>query len=127
MLDAIMDCAPVIYIVDDDPAVRAGISLLVKACGWQPRPFASAEAFLQEFPRGTGACLILDMQMMGMTGADLAETLRALDVALPIIVVTAYKDHPLTERAKAAGAMAVLSKPFRDQDLIDKIQQALAC
>lgn len=115
-----------IYIVDDDPAVRAGLALLVKACGWQPKPCASAEEFLDTYSRDEAGCLVLDIQMPGITGADLTAMMEHLGIRLPVIIVTAHKDHPLTERAKAAGALAVIPKPFRDEDLVSTIQRALA-
>ncbi len=115
----------IVYIVDDDPAVRAGVSLLVRACGWYPRPCASAEEFLQNFSREASGCLILDLQMPGLSGADLADVMKNLGIDLPFIVVTAYRDHPLAERAKAAGALAVVSKHFRDEELVHRIQEAL--
>jgi len=118
-------CATV-YIVDDDPAVRAGVSLLVKACGWTPRPCASAEEFLQNYARDGAECLILDLQMPGMSGADLAEIMRDLDLRLPIIIITAYQNHPMVERVKTGGALAVVAKPFRDEQLVRIIQKALS-
>jgi len=124
--DVSMSRGSTIYIVDDDPAVRAGLSLLVKACGWQPKPCASAEEFLDTYSRDESGCLVLDIQMPGVTGADLTAMMEHLGIRLPVIIVTAYKDHPLTERAKAAGALAVIPKPFRDEDLVSTIQRALA-
>lgn len=115
-----------VYIVDDDPAVRAGLALLVKACGWRPKPFASAEDFLDSYSREERGCLVLDIQMPGITGADLTDMMDNLGIRLPVIIVTAYQDHPLTERAKASGALAVIPKPFRDEDLVNSIQRALS-
>ena len=117
--------APTIYIVDDDAAVRAGVSLLVKVCGWRAKPYASAEEFLQNYSRGDSGCVMLDMQLPGMSGADLAEIMTTLDIDLPLIIVTAYKNHPLTDRALASGAMAVIEKPFGDEILVNTIERAL--
>ena len=114
-----------IFIVDDDPAVRSALSLLVTSCGWQPRPCASAEEFLQAYSQERGACLLLDLKMPGMSGVELQKRLGELDINLPTIVVTAYKDHPLADRARQAGARAIIGKPFRNQDLIDAIEAAL--
>ena len=70
--------------------------------------------------------MVLDIQMPGITGADLTDMMDNLGIRLPVIIVTAYQDHPLTERAKASGALAVIPKPFRDEDLVNSIQRALS-
>ena len=118
--------APTIYIVDDDAAVRAGISLLIKSCGWRPAAYACAEEFLDNYTRGDTGCLILDIHMPGITGADLAHMLSTLGIDLPIIIVTACKNHPLTDRAREAGALAVIEKPFPHEVLVRTIERALA-
>lgn len=121
-----MSASPTIYIVDDDPAVRAGLSLLVRACGWRPKPCAGAEDFLDTYARDTAACLIVDLQMPGLNGADLLDRMGSLGIRMPTIIVTAFPDHPLARRAMAAGARAVVSKPFRDEHLVGQIEAALA-
>ena len=120
-----MGTTPTVFIVDDDPGVRAGLSLLVYSCGWRPRPCASAEEFLASYARESPACLVLDLRMPGMSGADLQEVLAELDVAPPVIVLTAHQDHPMAERALAAGARTVIRKPFRDEILVREIERAL--
>ena len=114
-----------VFIVDDDPAVRSALSLLVSSCGWQPRPCASAEEFLRTYSREPSACLLVDLKMPGMSGVELQERLSELEISLPTIVVTAFKDHPLAERALKAGARSIIGKPFHNQDLIDAIEAAL--
>ena len=114
-----------VYIVDDDPAVRSALSLLVDTCGWKSKPYASAEEFLQDFARERPACLLLDLKMEGMSGVELQGLLKTLDADLPVIVITAYADHPLADRAREAGARAVLGKPFRDTELIAAVTEAL--
>ena len=114
-----------VYIVDDDPAVRSALSLLVGTCGWKAKPYASAEEFLQGYARERPACLLLDLKMEGMSGVELQGLLNALDADLPVIVISAFADHPLADRAREAGARAVLGKPFRDSDLIDAVAEAL--
>ena len=114
-----------VYIVDDDSAVRSALSLLIATCGWKPKPCASAEEFLQGYARERPACLLLDIKMEGMSGVELQGLLKTLDADLPVIVVTAYADHPLADRAREAGAREVLGKPFRDSDLIDAVTEAL--
>ena len=114
-----------VYIVDDDPAVRSALSLLAGTCGWKAKPYASAEDFLQGYARERPACLLLDLKMEGMSGVELQGLLNAFDADLPVIVISAFADHPLADRAREAGARAVLGKPFRASDLIDAVAEAL--
>ena len=114
-----------VYIVDDDPAVRSALTLLIGTCGWRAKPFASAEEFLQDYARARPACLLLDLKMEGMSGVELQGLLNTLDADLPVIVITSYADHPLADRAREAGAQEVLGKPFRDTELIDAVNDAL--
>jgi FixJ family two-component response regulator len=115
-----------IYVVDDDLAVRTAVSLLVESCGWQPRAFASAEEFLDAYEPGGASCLLLDLQMPGMSGVELQRIIADVDLPLPVIVITAHHDRPIAAEARAAGALSVVAKPFRDQELIDAIRTALA-
>ena len=117
--------APTVYIVDDDESVRRAIGLLVRSRGWTVAAYASAEEFLDRFVRDHPACLILDLHMPGMSGPDLQSALRRRDPNLPVIVVTAFPEHPLTERARELGAVAVLAKPFRGCELGDRVQACL--
>lgn len=119
--------SPKIYIVDDDEAVRFAISLLVQTCGWEVECFASAEEFLQahDGQNEQNCCLVLDLNMPGMTGADLVEKMMEFSQWLPIIVVTGYPDSTLAGRARRAGVRAILKKPFNDQLLLGHIRQAL--
>lgn len=114
-----------VFIVDDDPAVRAAITLLVRSCGWNPIPCASGEEFLDAYQPTAPGCLLLDLHMAGMSGVELQGHLAERGIDLPVIVVTAHSDHPLADRARAAGARAILAKPFRDDDLLASIHQAL--
>lgn len=115
-----------VFVVDDDSAVRAAISLLVMACGWDAVPCASADEFLQRYSRAARQCLVLDLQMPGLSGVELQVALRRRGDDIPIIVVTAHHDHPDADHARMHGAQAVLGKPFRDHDLMDCIERALA-
>ena len=117
--------AATVFVVDDDPAVRSALSLLIGTCGWKARPFASAEEFLECYARERPACLLLDLKMEGMSGVELQGLLNTLDASLPVIVISAYADHPLADRAREAGARKVLGKPFRDTELIDAVNDAL--
>ncbi len=121
-----MEPDPTIFIVDDDAAVRAGLTMLVESCGWAVRSCASAEEFLGSYDRDAWGCLILDLQMPEISGADLQQILIEQGIDLPVIVVTAYKDHPMTDRARAAGARAIIAKPFDEDDLLREIEAALA-
>lgn len=117
----------VIYVVDDDAAVRAAVCLLVEAHGWQARPLASPEEFLLHYDRLRPGCLVLDLRMPepGMSPLALQDIISNLGLPLEIIVVTAYAGHPLEARARAGGALQVLTKPFREEELIASIRAAL--
>lgn len=116
--------APSIAIVDDDDAVRSAIQLLMVSLGWTTHCYGSAAAFLDNVNDTATDCLILDLQMPGLTGADLLETLKKRGISLPVVVITALKDDPMVGRAEASGAFTVLTKPFRDQALLDAIEAA---
>jgi two-component system, LuxR family, response regulator FixJ len=115
-----------VYIVDDDPAVRGALALLVESSGWEVAAYPSAEAFLGAYRRGDADCLVLDLQMPGMNGVELQQELAARGIDIPIIVITAFSDHPLTLRAREAGALTILTKPFKHEALLRSIKQALA-
>lgn len=115
-----------IAIVDDDPAVRDSVKMLLESYGWGTRTFASAEEFLNAYEPGHTGCIVLDMHMPGMNGVELQEQLKRKHTRIPIIVVTAYKEDLLIKRALQAGARAVIMKPFKDEDLLNNIEQALA-
>jgi len=120
------DTGGMIYVVDDDDAVRDGVSLLLRAFGWPVESFPSASDFLARYVPRDGQCLVLDLHMPGMHGAQLEEHLRDQGDEIPVIIVTAYREDPLLTRARAAGASRVLSKPFNDMELIENIEEALA-
>jgi len=116
---------PVVFVVDDDPSIRAALDSLFRSVGLVVRSFGSAQEFLSEPPADGPACLVVDVRLPGMSGLDLQRQLAERDTALPIIIITGHGDIPMTVRAMRAGAMEFLSKPFRDQDLLDAVQQAL--
>ncbi len=117
--------APVVFVVDDDASIRAALDSLFRSVGLAVRSFGSAQEFLSEPPADGPACLVLDVRLPGMSGLDLQRQLAERDTALPIVVITGHGDIPMTVRAMRAGAVEFLSKPFRDQDLLDAVQQAL--
>lgn len=115
-----------VYVVDDDDAIRAGLRLLLESNGWHAETYASAEAFLLAYSPRHQACLLLDLEMPGMNGPELQTELLARGVSLPVIVMTARDERRVVHRAQAAGAMAVLRKPFREAALLPLIEKAIA-
>lgn len=114
-----------VFIVDDDAAVRNAVTLLVESSGLRARAYPSAEAFLDDYHPDSEGCLVLDLHMPGMKGVELQQALTARHIDIPVIVITAYKDDPLTARAKEAGAVTVLYKPFKQDVLLGTIESAL--
>jgi FixJ family two-component response regulator len=117
--------AGIVFVVDDDVAVREAIASLVRSVRLEVRTFDSAQEFAAALPLDGPGCLVLDVRLPGSSGLDLQRDLRARDVRLPIIFLTGYGDVPMTVRAMRAGAIEFLIKPFRDQDLLDAIQRGL--
>ena len=114
-----------VFIVDDDEAVRGSLKLLLKTLGLPAQAFASAQEFLTSFDPGRTGCLVLDIRMPGMSGLELQDALNARGALLPIIFITGHGDVPMAVEAMQHGAMDFLQKPFRDQDLLDRINKAL--
>jgi FixJ family two-component response regulator len=115
-----------VFVVDDDQSVREGLSSLIRSIGLDVETYASAHEYLRRPPQQSPACLVLDVRMPGLSGLDLQRELANQGREIPIIFVTAHGDIPMTVKAMKAGAAEFLSKPFRDQDLLDAICQALA-
>jgi FixJ family two-component response regulator len=115
-----------VFVVDDDEAVRASLKLLLKTLGLTVQTYASAPEFLAAFDARRGGCLVLDIRMPGMSGLELQEELNARGAMLPIIFITGHGDVPMAVEAMQRGAMDFLQKPFRDQDLLDRITEAMA-
>jgi FixJ family two-component response regulator len=116
---------PVVFIIDDDAGVRAAMGRLLKSVGLKSEGFAAANDFLQRKPYDGPGCLILDVRLPGMSGLELQQKLIEAGVRIPIIFITAHGDIPMTVRAMKSGALEFLTKPFRDQELLDAIQHAL--
>jgi FixJ family two-component response regulator len=116
---------PLIAIVDDDDAVRIAAESLIRSLGHLVRSFASAEEFLESGLVGTAACLVTDVHMPGISGLDLQDLLIARGQEIPVILITAYPEEAIQIRAQAAGAAAILRKPFDGQSLADSIMDAL--
>jgi FixJ family two-component response regulator len=116
---------PIVFVVDDEPAICLSLKRLVKSVGLEAQTFTSAQEFLRaKRPDGPG-CLVLDVRLPGLSGLDLQQELLDAKVDLPIIFITGHGDIPMSVRAIKAGAVEFLTKPFRDQDLIDAIQHGI--
>ena len=120
-----IDEEPTVFVVDDDPGVGDSISLLLRSVGLPAKIFLSANEFLEAYDPDKPGCLVLDVRMPGMSGLDLQDRLQEMESILPIIFVTAHGDVPMAVNAVKAGAVDFIQKPFRDQELLDKIQEAL--
>jgi FixJ family two-component response regulator len=116
---------PVVFVIDDDAGVRAAMQRLLKSVGLRSEAFATAQDFLQRTSHDGPGCLILDVRLPGISGLELQRKLIDAGVHIPIIFITAHGDIPMTVRAMKSGAVEFLTKPFRDQDLLDAIHQAL--
>jgi FixJ family two-component response regulator len=121
----ITDDAPVVFIVDDDASVRRSIQDLLSSVALRSEGFATPQEFLDHKPADCPGCLVLDVRLPGMSGLDCQRGLAEAGVAIPIIFITGYGDVPMTVRAMKSGAVEFLTKPFRAQELIDAVQQAL--
>jgi len=119
------DEEPTVFVVDDDPGVLDSIRLLLRSVGLPSKTFPSANEFLEAYDSERAGCLVLDVRMPGMSGLELQARLQEMRSTLPIIFVTAHGDVPMAVDAVKAGAVDFIQKPFRDQELLDKIQEAL--
>jgi len=118
------DGTPIVFIVDDDISVRESLELLIKSAGWKPETFASARDFLGRPRAAVPCCLVLDVRIPGLGGLELQQQL-AERTDMPIIFITGYGDVPMTVRAMKAGAVEFLTKPFKDDVLLDAIRHAI--
>jgi RNA polymerase sigma factor (sigma-70 family) len=120
-----MTGAPVVFVVDDDPSVRSSLKFLLSTVGLQVESFDSADAFLHKKSPDAPSCLVLDVRLPGLSGLDFQRELAARNTPIPIIFLTGHGDIPMSVRAMKAGAVEFLTKPFRDQDLLDAVRIAL--
>jgi FixJ family two-component response regulator len=116
---------PTVYIVDDDSGVRRAVQDLVESVGLRAESFATGQEFLNKKRTADPSCLVLDVRLPQMSGLDFQHMLADVGMQIPIIFITAHGDIPMSVRALKSGAVEFLTKPFRDQDLLDAIQQAL--
>jgi len=119
------DPAPTIFVVDDDEGVRNSLRFLLKSVGLTTHALASAAEFLEIYSPRQPGCLVLDVRMPGMSGLELQQQLNLRGAVIPVIFITGHGDIPMAVEAMQQGAFDFLQKPFRDQDLIDRIQRAL--
>jgi formate hydrogenlyase transcriptional activator len=116
---------PCVFVVDDDASIRDSLTDLLGSAGLNVQTFASAQEFLTSPRPQAAGCLVLDVQLPGLSGLDLQQELAKLDAQLPIIFITGHGDIPMTVRAMKAGAIEFLTKPFRDDDLLNAVEQAI--
>ena len=116
---------PTVFVIDDDAGVRAAIRGLLKEVGLYAETFAIPQEFLQRKLSNVPSCLVLDVRLPGTSGLDVQRKLVEAGVNIPVIFITGHGDIPMTVKAMKSGAVEFLTKPFRDQDLLDAIQQAL--
>ncbi|MBV8338128.1 MAG: response regulator transcription factor [Alphaproteobacteria bacterium] len=119
------DATSTVIVIDDDPGIRESIGSLLRSVGLQATLFASVDEFLTAGRPAGPACLVLDVRLPGRSGLDLQRELAAANIRVPIIFITGYGDIPMSVEAMKGGAIEFLTKPFRDQDLLDAIQLGL--
>jgi FixJ family two-component response regulator len=124
--NAVPDSNGCVVVIDDDSAFRESIGRLLRAVGLQSRMFASVNDFLESEPPDIPTCLVLDVRLPGRSGLDFQRHLTAANITVPIIFMTGYGDIPMTVQAMKGGAIEFLTKPFRDQDLLDAVNIGLA-
>ena len=125
MSEPVKDTSATVFVIDDDPSVREAIDSLIRSVGINVRTFASAQEFMTSKRPDAPACLVLDVRMPGLSGLDLQRELANAGIRIPVIFITGHGDIPMSVRAMKAGAVEFLTKPFRDQDLLDAISQAI--
>jgi FixJ family two-component response regulator len=120
--------SPIVFIVDDDPSVRAALDSLLRSVGVQVRSFGSPDEFLKsKIPDEVPACIVLDVRFPGQSGFHLQSEINRMEFPIPIVFLTGYADTKMTVKAMKAGAIDFLNKPFREEDMLDAIAQAINC
>jgi FixJ family two-component response regulator len=114
-----------VFVIDDDSSVRRALTRLLSSCGFAVESFSSAREFLQQNRRSEPACLILDVNMPDLSGLDLQQEMNRYGISHPIIFITGFGDIPMTVKAMKRGAVDFLTKPFKDEDLIDAVRSAI--
>jgi len=116
---------PVIAIVDDDPSAREGLQALIESAGWRAETFGSAQEFLAHLTAEAPSCLVLDLQLPGLSGLDLQKRMAEVGLEIPIVFLTGHGNIPTSVQAMKAGAVEFLTKPFDDEDLLRAMQEAI--
>lgn len=125
MRDTVTVPPSMVYVVDDDDAVRASLKLLLRSAGWRTECFASAQAFLEEYTPDSSGCLVLDLRLPGINGLELQQELRRRGVELPILLISGHGDVAIAVEAMKFGAFDFIQKPFLDQTLLDSVRRAI--
>jgi RNA polymerase sigma factor (sigma-70 family) len=120
-----MNIEPIVFVVDDDQAMRNSLKWLIESVGMQVETYASASEFIDSYYPGRAGCLLLDVRMPGMSGLELQAYLRRQEIIIPIVIITGHGDVSMAVRAMKAGAVDFIEKPFNDQALLDSIRDAL--
>src|SRR6266576_3966423 len=120
-----MTAAPLVFVIDDDSSVRSSLKFLLSTVGLQVETSDSADSFLRKQRPDVPSCLVLDVRLPGLSGIDFQRELAAHNINIPIVFITGHGDIPMSVRAIKAGAVEFLTKPFKDEDLLNAIQQAL--
>ena len=120
------DSKPTVLVIDDDPDLRASVGRLLRSVGLEAELFATISDFLKSDPRDGPTCLVLDVRLPGQSGLDLQRELASANRQLPIIFITGHGDIPMSVQAMKGGAIEFLTKPFRDQELLEAIQLGLS-
>jgi FixJ family two-component response regulator len=116
---------PIVFVVDDEPSVCVSLKRLLRSVGLEARTFASAQEFLRSERPNAPGCLVLDVRLPGLSGLDLQQELAVEKIDLPVVFITGHGDIPMSVRAMKAGAVEFLTKPFREQDLLEAIQRGI--
>src|SRR6201998_1044170 len=124
-VEVMPESGPSVFVIDDDPGLRESVGRLVRSVGLDARLFAFFPDFLKSDRPNNPTCLVLDIRLPGRSGLDFQRELAAADIQIPIIFITGHGDIPMSVQAMKGGSIEFLTKPFRDQDLIDAIQQGL--
>ena len=122
---AMVEPGTIVFIVDDDAAVRDAVGGLIRSAGLKVQAFSSAQEFLVRAPKEVPGCLVLDVRLPGLSGLDLQARMAELDITIPIVFITGHGDVPTSVRAMKAGALEFLTKPFRDEELLAAIAKAI--
>jgi two-component system, LuxR family, response regulator FixJ len=117
--------SPTIYVLDDDDSMRKAVTLLLRTVNYNPVPFARPSEFLQKYDPNLHGCLVLDIRMPEMSGLEIQQQLNRTGALLPVIFITGHGDIPMAVQAMKDGAFDFLTKPFRDQELLDRVNSAL--